>query len=165
MNKQSSGSIDSRVVIFWDWQNSRGTEAQIQYVIGFACLKGIITSKKVYSDWQLEKNRKLAEKLWCEGFESINVPSCKQKKNRTDKKLIKDCRQQVLDQSEINTVILLSGDGDFTPLVRDLKAKDKRVIVIAQCQKNTSQKLRESADEFYLLSQIEQGFRSLQFAA
>ncbi len=133
--------------------------------MGFAYRQGNITLKKVYSDWNLEKNRELQEKLFCEGFQSINVPSSKNKPNRTDEQLIRECRKQALEQPDINTVILLSGDGDFKALVRELKIHGKKVIVIAQCEKNTSQQLRELANEFYFLSQIEQKFKNKPLAA
>ncbi|MCU0537641.1 MAG: NYN domain-containing protein [Hydrococcus sp. Prado102] len=165
MNKKSSSSSHPRVAIFWDWQNTKATEWQIQCVNAFAYQQGIIDLKKVYADWQLDKDRKLAEKLHCEGFKGINVFSCKEKPNCTDQELIYDCRKYALEKSEIDIVIVLSGDGDFTPLVRELKARDKRVIVVAQFQKNVSQKLKESANEFYLFSQIEQWYKNLKFSA
>ncbi|HYW19783.1 MAG TPA: NYN domain-containing protein [Nodularia sp. (in: cyanobacteria)] len=164
MNKQASGSVVTGVAIFWDLQNCRATEEQIQCLVGFAYLQGNIMLKKVYSDWQLEKNRKLQDKFYREGFEIISIPSYKNKPNRTDEKLIRDCRQQALERPDIHTVILFSGDGDFKTSVRDLKDNGKKAIVIAQCEKNTSQALRIVADEFYFLSEIEQQFRNLQFA-
>ncbi|MEA5512954.1 NYN domain-containing protein [Nodularia sp. UHCC 0506] len=165
MNNQTSGSMFLGVAIFWDWQNCRATEEQIQCLVGFAYLKGNIILKKVYSDWNLDKNRKLQNKLFCEGFKASHVPSYKNKPNRTDEELIYDCEQEALEQPDIKTVILVSGDGDFKTLVRNLKIHGKNVIVVAQCEKNTSQVLRKVANEFYFLSQIEQQFRNLQFAA
>lgn len=47
----------------------------------------------------------------------------------------------------VDVVILCSGDGDFIPLVEYLKARGKRVEVIA-FKKTTSSKLQEVADEF-----------------
>ena len=44
-------------------------------------------------------------------------------------------------------VILVSGDGDFIPLVEYLKNFGKRVEVMA-FGKSTSGKLKEAADEF-----------------
>jgi uncharacterized LabA/DUF88 family protein len=47
----------------------------------------------------------------------------------------------------LDVVILVSGDGDFIPLVEYLKNQGKRVEVMA-FGKSTSSKLREVADEF-----------------
>lgn len=47
----------------------------------------------------------------------------------------------------IDAVVLVSGDGDFIPLVEYLKNQGKRVEVIA-FGRSASLKLKESADEF-----------------
>ncbi len=47
----------------------------------------------------------------------------------------------------VDVVVLCSGDGDFIPLVEYLKARGKRVEVMA-FKKTTSSKLQEVADEF-----------------
>jgi len=48
---------------------------------------------------------------------------------------------------EVNTICLVSGDGDFVPLVEYLKNQGKRVEVIA-FGKSSSSRLKETADEF-----------------
>ncbi|OGZ46219.1 MAG: hypothetical protein A3C84_01740 [Candidatus Ryanbacteria bacterium RIFCSPHIGHO2_02_FULL_48_12] len=47
----------------------------------------------------------------------------------------------------VDAVVIVSGDGDFIPLVEYLKGKGRRVEVIA-FGKSTSSKLKEAADEF-----------------
>jgi len=47
----------------------------------------------------------------------------------------------------VDVVVLISGDGDYVPLVEYLNNHGKRVEVLA-FGKSTSTKLRESADEF-----------------
>jgi len=49
--------------------------------------------------------------------------------------------------SNLDVIVLVSGDGDFIPLVEYLKNKGKRVEVIA-FGKTTSSELQEEADEF-----------------
>lgn len=48
----------------------------------------------------------------------------------------------------VDVIILCSGDGDFIPLVEFLKARGKRMEVIA-FKKTTSSRLQEAADEFF----------------
>ena len=48
---------------------------------------------------------------------------------------------------DVNVVVLVSGDGDYVPLVEYLQNHGKRVEVIA-FGKSTSSKLREATDEF-----------------
>ncbi len=52
-----------------------------------------------------------------------------------------------LADSAIDALILVTGDGDFIPLVEYLKGKGKQVEVMA-FGKSTSSKLREVADDF-----------------
>ena len=52
----------------------------------------------------------------------------------------------------VDVVSLVSGDGDFIPLVEYLKNQGKRVEVIA-FGRSTSGKLKEAADEFFDLEE------------
>lgn len=52
-----------------------------------------------------------------------------------------------LAESSIDAVVLVSGDGDFVPLMEYLKAKGKQAEVMA-FSRSTSAKLREAADDF-----------------
>jgi len=52
-----------------------------------------------------------------------------------------------LADSAIDAIILVTGDGDFIPLVEYLKGKGKQVEVIS-FGKSTSGRLKESADDF-----------------
>lgn len=162
MNKPLSCSPSSRGAIFWDYQNSRANTTQIQCLMMFAYAQGCVVLGKAYADWKAE-NSQISD-LLCEIFECVSIPSSQSRKNRADQQLIKHCHQQVLHKSHINMVILISGDGDFTELVKDLQSHGKRVIVISQSDKNTNRKLKEAADEFYTFSQIEERFSSLMCA-
>ncbi|NES19002.1 MAG: NYN domain-containing protein [Symploca sp. SIO3E6] len=163
MSQKSRNSGTSHVAIFWDWQNVKATEKQIRCLMMFAYAHGNVVLKKAYAHWKRE-NEEL-EDLLCDLFELIDVPSFKHKKNRADYKLIEDCRKHVLRNPDINTVILLSGDKDFKDLVNELKAKGKKVILIARRDKPINPKFKESANEFYWLSQIEQWFSNLPLVA
>ncbi|MDD5033061.1 MAG: NYN domain-containing protein [Candidatus Pacebacteria bacterium] len=52
-----------------------------------------------------------------------------------------------LADSAIDAIVLITGDGDFVPLVEYLKGKGKQVEIIAFA-KSTSSRLRESTDDF-----------------
>lgn len=49
---------------------------------------------------------------------------------------------------KLDTVIIVSGDGDFVPLVEYLKMNEGCQVEVAAFGKSTSQKLREAADDF-----------------
>jgi uncharacterized LabA/DUF88 family protein len=153
MVNQSACLVTSSVAILCDWQNVRGTGDQLQCLMNFAHKLGTVVFKNVYAHWRHENSQ--YEELFDElDFECFNVPSSKRKRNNVDKKLIAHCRGQILNNPDITTVILLSGDGDFNGLVRDLKVAGKKVIVIAECWKKTSRKLVKLADESHLLKQL-----------
>jgi uncharacterized protein (TIGR00288 family) len=54
---------------------------------------------------------------------------------------------------KLDTVILVSGDGDFVPLVEYLKINEGCQVEVVSFGQSTSQKLKESADEFIDLSE------------
>lgn len=54
---------------------------------------------------------------------------------------------------KLDTVILITGDGDFVPLVEYLKFNEGVQVEIATFGQSSSGKLREAADEFTDLSQ------------
>ena len=50
---------------------------------------------------------------------------------------------------KLDTIILLSGDGDFVPLVEYLQINEGCQVEVVSFGKSTSAKLREVADEFF----------------
>jgi len=56
--------------------------------------------------------------------------------------------------SFLDTVVLVTGDGDFVPLVDYLKWGLGRGVEVAAFSKTTSAKLREAADNFVSLEEI-----------
>jgi uncharacterized LabA/DUF88 family protein len=63
--------------------------------------------------------------------------------------------------TNVDVVILCSGDGDFVPLVEYLKNQGKRVEVIA-FGRTASSKIKEAADEFFDLEQSPRKFLFLK---
>lgn len=47
----------------------------------------------------------------------------------------------------VDAIVIVSGDGDFVPLIEYLKGRGRRVEVVA-FDRTTSQKLKEAADDF-----------------
>ena len=54
---------------------------------------------------------------------------------------------------KLDTVVLVSGDGDFVPLVEYLKIHSGIQVEVASFGKSTSGKLREAVDDFIDLSE------------
>lgn len=57
----------------------------------------------------------------------------------------------------VDTIVIVSGDGDFIPLVDYLKGRGRRVEVAA-FGRTTSQKLKEAADDFLDIEDYPQKF-------
>ena len=57
----------------------------------------------------------------------------------------------------VDTVVIVSGDGDFIPLVEHLKSHGRRAEVMA-FGKSTSARLKEAADEFIDISERPEKF-------
>lgn len=120
---------------------------------------GAVTYKKVYAGVnQLKKWSDIWNK---KGYECCSVIASKDYPNFADNKLKDDCRKYILPDCNILTVILLSKDRDFVPLVRELKAAGKKVILITNSKENTSRDLLKEVDEVYTLSETETGFSPL----
>ena len=54
----------------------------------------------------------------------------------------------------LDVIILVTGDGDFVPLVEYLKWGRGRIVEVAAFERNTSSKLKESADLFIDLASV-----------
>ena len=57
----------------------------------------------------------------------------------------------------VDTIVIVSGDGDFIPLVEYLKGRGRRVEVAA-FGRTTSQKIKEAADDFLDIEESPQKF-------
>lgn len=139
MQKETSSAI------YVDFQNTKLNAHQSKFLVRFANQIGIVVNQKVYADWKIE-SKDSAVYFHNLGFECLNVPS--NKKNNVDNKLIADCEREVAA-----LIILVTGDGDFTNLVKSLKSKAKKVIVFyPPCIVN--QNLIQSADAAYSVEKL-----------
>lgn len=144
----------NHVAILWDWQNVRASaDVQLDAVVSFAQQFGAIARKLVYAHWRVEQT-KWEELFEDREFECLNAIASKSRPNNADRKLIHTCQRDILKAPDIQTVILISGDGDFKSLVKQLKQAGKRVIVITRHLKRASQGLVRSADRVYELGKL-----------
>lgn len=60
--------------------------------------------------------------------------------------------------SKLDSIIIVSGDGDFVPLVEYLKVHGGNQVEVMAFGKSTSGKLREAADNFTDLGESNKGF-------
>lgn len=114
--------------------------------------KGRIASKRAYADWgRFEDYRTPMHEL---GIELTEIPErAMTGKNSADIRLVVDAMELAYTKSHIDTIVIVSGDSDFTPLVSQLKENGKTVIGVGM-RESTSDLLASNCDEFIYYDDI-----------
>ena len=108
--------------------------------------KGKITVKKAYADWTAwpQYKRPFHE---C-AVELIDIPRrAMSGKNSADIKMVVDALELSYTKAHVDTFALISGDSDFSPLVSQLRANNKKIIGIG-VKHSSSNLLIDNCDEF-----------------
>jgi hypothetical protein len=71
-------------------------------------------------------------------------------KNSSDLKLCQSCTHLLYSHPNIKDYVLVTGDGDFTTVIQDLKSRDKHVVCMGISQ-SCSEVLKNCCDEFISL--------------
>jgi uncharacterized LabA/DUF88 family protein len=150
------------LAIFIDWENiyiSTVTEYKskpnVSAILEKAREYGRIVSATAYADWTDGDFRQAPPTLYSNGISPRYIsaryfPGGKSQKRRTnsiDVMLAVECSDFLHDHPQVDTYVLVTGDGDFIPLVSLLRSKGKNVVVIGVSEA-TSYHLIESADHF-----------------
>lgn len=141
------------VSLYWDYENISKIDNSAKRLINFAQLQGSLVNLNVYakaSIWQHNqgKNKLLLDKL---GFSCIDV--CSNAKNAVDFQLVIDCVAEAHNNVSTNIFILVTSDGDYETLVRELQSKGKKVIVVYHPEK-VSKSLIQIANESYSVEKL-----------
>lgn len=114
--------------------------------------KGRISSKRAYADWgRFEEYRTPLHEL---GIELTEIPERGMTgKNSADIRLVVDAMELAYAKQHIDTIVIVSGDSDFTPLVSKLKENGKTVIGLG-LRDSTSDLLAANCDEFIYYEDI-----------
>ncbi len=114
--------------------------------------KGRISTKRAYADWRrFEEYRAPLHEL---GIELTEIPERGMTgKNSADIRLVVDAMELSYTKEHIDTIVVVSGDSDFTPLVSQLKENGKRVIGVGM-RDSTSSLLADNCDEFIYYEDI-----------
>ncbi|SKB11257.1 conserved hypothetical protein [Planktothrix sp. PCC 11201] len=143
--------MKGNIAISWDVQNVRISLEKIELLNQWLNRQGCIweLKKKAYSNWRGE-TQLFAEKVSANSFKTIHVAPLK--KNAVDNQIIQDCEDDIMPEKSIKIVILITGDKDFLPLVKDLKKSEKKVILIHGA--NVSKALKKSVDIAYNINEL-----------
>src|SRR5689334_15645844 len=122
-----------------------GTE--LRNLLASEIIKGKVAVQRAYADWR--RYPMYIVPLSEASIDLIFAPAYgSSKKNATDIRLAIDAIELVFTRPEIGTVILLSGDSDFSSLVIKLKEYGKYVIGVG-IKESSSDLLVQNCDEYY----------------
>src|SRR4028119_120874 len=159
------------LAIFIDWENiyiSTVTEYKAKPNVSAILEKsreyGRIVSATAYADWTEGDFRQAPPTLYSNGISPRYIsaryfPGGKASKRRTnsiDVMLAVECSDFLHKHPQVDTYVLVTGDGDFIPLVSLLRSQGKTVVVIGVSEA-TSYHLIESADHFVSYAPLLEG--------
>ena len=145
--------------LFIDWDNLKvglkelGRQPNISSLLDTVGHRGRVVIARAYADWQQRSNAFDPPNLYAAGIEPVYVPvrmqSGRPLKNSADVKLAVDCIDFLNTAPHLKTFFLVSGDSDLIHLVNFLRARGKRVVVIAVSH-TLSSMLADNLDELLI---------------
>lgn len=150
------------LAIFIDWENiyistvsEYNSKPNVSAILEKSREYGRIVSATAYADWTEGDFRQAPPTLYSNGISPHYIsaryfPGGKASKRRTnsiDVMLAVECSDFLHNHPQVDTYVLVTGDGDFIPLVSLLRSRGKTVVVIGVSEA-TSYHLIESADHF-----------------
>ncbi|QIN77167.1 NYN domain-containing protein [Rubrobacter marinus] len=148
--------------IFIDWENiyistvtEYGAKPNVSAILEKAREYGRVVSATAYADWTDGDFRNAPPTLYSNGIIPRYISaryfpggrSSKRRTNSIDVMLAVECSDFLHGHPQVDTYVLVTGDGDFIPLVMLLRSRGKKVVVIGVSEA-TSFHLIESADDF-----------------
>ena len=150
------------LAVFIDWENiyistvsEYNSKPNVSAILEKAREYGRIVSATAYADWTDGDFRDAPPTLYSNGISPRYIsaryfPGGKSQKRRTnsiDVMLAVECADFLHTHPQVDTYVLVTGDGDFIPLVSLLRSRGKTVVVLGVSEA-TSYHLIESADHF-----------------
>lgn len=108
---------------------------------------GRISSFQAFGDWSKSPSQEVHEVQKC-GIQPVFVPLSEWNKSSLDCYLIVAAMKLFFQNDSIDTLILGSGDRDYIPLVIELRALGKKVVIMS-VEDTLSQDLKGSVDEVF----------------
>ena len=118
--------------------------------------RGRVVYRRAYADWsRLDDDRR---HLTRHHVELVEIPQGMgaSRKNAADIKMVVDALELAFEREHVTTIVIGTGDSDFTPLVSKLRELDKRVIGVG-IRDSTSKLLPPACDEFLFYDNLDGG--------
>lgn len=152
------------VALFIDWENIKSSlqtrgrpRPNLSALRDTAESFGRLVVSRAYADWQEGWHSDDPPALYSAGIDPVYVPTRKfasadatetvRRKNSVDIKLTAECLEVCHQFPNIQTFVLVSGDGDFVHLVNTLRPYGKHVVAIGVSW-STNARLSQVVDEF-----------------
>src|SRR5918996_712716 len=152
---------EERIGLFLDFENlAIGAREQMGGTFDFKPIadalaeRGRVVVRRAYADWSMFGDA--MRDLTRHHIELIEIPQKMGmvRKNAADIKLAVDAIELCYEREYITTLVIGTGDSDFTPLVHKLRELNKRVIGIG-IKESTSPLLPPACDEFLFYDALE----------
>jgi uncharacterized protein (TIGR00288 family) len=127
-------------------------QVELRKLMNSEIIRGKVAVQRAYADWR--RYPQYIVPLSEASIDLIFAPAFgSNKKNATDIRLAIDAVELVFTRQEIGTIILLSGDSDFSSLVIKLKEYGKYVIGVG-IRESASDLLIQNCDEYYSYNEL-----------
>jgi len=139
----------NRIALFFDCENV--SVKHLQSIYDSLTIKGEVMIAKAYCDWSNPIHKAWRDMLPNFAIEGIQVLPNVGHKNAADIKLVIDVMKTICT-SNVDTIVIVSSDSDFTALAMEVKASNFEVIGIGE--KKTPRSLRSAYSSFIQLPSI-----------
>ena len=143
--------INKKIAVFFDCENI--SYKYLDEIFDELAKIGEVSINKAYHDWSNESSKEWKEKLSEHAIEPITIFRNNSGKNSADIKIAIDVTNTT-HIANIDIIVLVSSDSDFTNLAIDIKSKG--IISIGFGEEKTPNKLRKAFSEFYELPRLRQ---------
>jgi hypothetical protein len=142
------------------WAEQQFFDLELDRLMDYLRSRGAVVVKRAYGDWS--RFYRYRDELLDNSIDLIQMYSVRAGKNRADIRLALDAFETAINRSQIQTVVIVSGDSDFGALASKLREYGRYIIGIGP-RAATHPLLVKSCDEFvYLETVLEQEPRPME---
>ena len=135
MKEQSERPIQNTIAVFIDFENlyysslnNFGEEPDLMIIRGLCEKKGGIASIQAFGDW-VRFNGQI-NSLLTSGIQPVFTPLSRTEKSSADTFICVHAMKLFMQNENIDSLILVSGDRDFIPLLNELRSLGKKTFLM-----------------------------------
>jgi uncharacterized protein (TIGR00288 family) len=153
---------EDRIALFLDYENLAigareslgGVSFDVRPITDALAERGRVVVRRAYADWSnFDEDRRMLTRSHVELIEMPQRMGAS-RKNAADIKMAVDAVELAFVRDYVSTIVVCTGDSDFTPLVYKLRELNKSVIGVG-VRSSTSALLPPACDEFLYYDDLE----------